>query len=121
MKEKKSIITHMAHRFKHNHHVVPQNYASLHNTLISLSSIVVSKHSMAPIVLITLLPILRAFASPMPDGDVDYNLLPARGFVQPISRSLRQGSPVANKTSSISLFDSSYAVNSRFTQLVHRA
>ncbi|KAF7980778.1 hypothetical protein HWV62_36837 [Athelia sp. TMB] len=55
---------------------------------------------------------LSVAASPFRDDDSDDdNLLPARGFVQQISRSSQQGSPVSNQSTTTAIFDSSYVVS----------
>ena len=50
--------------------------------------------------------ILGTVASPLLDSRELY----AGGFVRNINRSIRQGSPVANKTGALRIFDPTYAV-----------
>ena len=56
---------------------------------------------------------LGATASPLQEN----RGLHAGGFVRKINRSFRQGSPVANKTGSLRIFDPTYAVRFRLHHL----
>ena len=63
-----------------------------------------------------LLLILEVSASPLSAQSANQNQ--GNGFIGLINRSIRQGSPVGNRTNSLAIFDPTYAVsNSGFIHL----
>lgn len=95
-----------------------QNISHRQEALPSTLSIILSTSIMLALQLQTLLLLLvhEASASPLSaqSGHHSYqnsNLDEGSGFIGLINRSIRQGSPVGNRTNSLTIFDPTYAVS----------